>query len=124
MTTTTMTTLEAHKRIVEALNNPSYADGTYDMKTLETKEFKKGFQVTFWNVGDDYTAERYDYLVSLFTELSMDGRTYIGKYGTGEISWRFENKKLAKRYARLFNQISIWDWKHCKEIKTGGTGRR
>ena len=125
MTTTIKTAKTLHNEAIEKLSSDLFSDGTYDIDTCESVEFNKGYQVTFWNIGDDYSDERYDYLVSLFTELSMDGKTYLGKFdGSAEISWRFSNKKLAKKYAKLFNQISIWDWKHCEEIKTGGTGKR
>ena len=103
----------------------SFPDGTYDIETLESVEFSKGFQVTFCQVGDNYSPEQYEMIVNLFLELSMDSRIYAGKFdGTAEISFRFANKKLAKQYAKAFNQISIWDWKHSKLIETYGTGKR
>ncbi len=128
MTTTTNANTEARTamlKTLEALASSTYEDGTYNVKTLEAVDFKKGFQVTFCQIGDDYTDDEWMFLIDMFRELSMDGKTYAGKFESyPEISFRFASKKLAKRYAKMFNQISIWDWKHCKEIKTGGTGAR
>ena len=125
MTTTTKSIKALHLEAMEALSSDLFEDGTYNLKTLEACSFDKGFQVTFCNEGDNCTDEKYAFLCSMFSELSCDGETYLGKFGGApEVSWRFESKKLAKRLARAFNQISIWDWKHSKEIKTGGTGKR
>lgn len=40
-----------------------------------------------------------------------------------DVSQRFQNPREAKVIGRERNQISIWDVKRKKEIKTGGTGR-
>ena len=123
MTTTTKTTKTLHAEAMDKVR--TFEDGTYNMNTLEACSFDNGYQVTFCQIGDNYSDSRYDYLVSLFCELSSDGVVYIGKFdGEPEISFHFESKKLAKQYAKMFNQISIWNWAKSKEIKTGGTGRR
>lgn len=110
--------------ICDVLSGADYPDGTYNLETLEPMTFKTGYQVTFCCIGDNYDNETFSYLVDMFTENSMDGRTYAGKFdGAPEISWRIADKKTAKRLAKQFNQICIWDWSKSKSIITGGTGR-
>ena len=87
-------------------------DGTYDMITLEPVSFSDGYQVTFCQVGDNYDDATYRYLVGLFCELSSDCKVYIGKFcGEPEISFHFDSKYFAKYYAKMFNQVSVWNWK-------------
>ena len=125
MTTTIKTTKDLHAEAIEKLSSPTFSDGTYNLATLESVEFDYGYQVTFCQIGDDYTADDYDFIVAMFTEISEDGQVYAGKFdGSAEISFLVKNKGIAIKYAKMFNQISIWDWKNCDEIKTGGTGRR
>ena len=120
-----MTTMKAHKTAIKALNVETFEDGTYDLSTLETVEFNHGYQVSFCNVGDKYNDDDYEFITTMFSEASEDGKTYLGKFcGTAEISYLFTNKETAIKYAKMFNQVSIWDWKNCEEIKTGGTGER
>ena len=65
----------------------------------------------------------YEFLCDRFLEASMDNTIYLGKFGgTPEISFRVADKALARKLAKRYNQISIWDWHKSKEIKTGGTG--
>lgn len=119
------TTKTAHENAVLALSADSFEDGTYDLSTLETVTFNHGYQVSFCNIGDNYTADDYEFIATMFSEASEDGKTYLGKFdGSAEISFLFADKLTAIRYAKMFNQISIWDWKNCSEIKTGGTGKR
>ena len=123
--TTTTTTKALHTESIAALRADSFADGTYNITTMEPVEFTKGYQVTFWCIGDNYTDDDYEFISAMFTEVSMDGETYAGKFeGSAEISWRFADKETAIRYAKMFNQISIWDWSAMDTIETGGTGRR
>ena len=114
-----------HSDMLNSLCSDAYADGTYNLETLEPVSFDDGFQVSFCNVGDNYSADDYLFICSMFSEVSSDGIVYAGKYdGTAEISFHFSDKLTAIKYAKKFNQISIWDWKACDEIKTGGTGKR
>lgn len=123
--TTTTTTKAMHEAAIEALNDKRFPDGTYNLATMKTVEFATGYQVTFCQVGDNYSADDYDFLVAMFTELSTDGNVYAGKFGgTPEISFHFSDMAAAIRMAKKFNQVSIWNWKACDEIKTGGTGAR
>lgn len=122
MTTAIKTTKALHEEILHKL--ASFEDGTYNLETLEAVEFNKGYQVTFCQVGDNYSDDDYDFLVSMFTEVSSDGIVYAGVFGNPEISFHFANLETAIRYAKKFNQISVWDWKNGCEIKTGGTGAR
>lgn len=109
-----------------AINNlTALEDGTYDLATLTPVSFNHGYQVTFCQIGDDYTADDYEFMVAMFSEVSEDGKTYVGKFeGSAEVSFLFADKLTAIKYAKMFNQVSVWDWKNCEEIKTGGTGRR
>ena len=88
-------------------------------------EYDDGYQVTFCQIGDDYTASVYADRVNEFLGYSSDGRTLAGKFeGTPEISFHVPDRATAIRLARKYNQISIWDWENGDEIRTGGTGRR
>ena len=125
MTTTMTTTKALHLKAMNRLASTEYADGTYDIDTLSVCEFSNGYQVTFCNEGDDYSDESYEFLSAMFAEMSSDGITYLGKFGGApEVSWHFESREMAVKMAKKFNQISVWDWKHCEEIPTGGTGKR
>ena len=112
-----------HDSIIEKLHKGAYADGTYDIDTMESVSFDKGYQVTFWTIGMDYSDDDYTFLSSMFTEFSMDGKTYIGYFdGSAEISYRIESKAEAVKLAKMFNQVCIWSWKDCECIMTGGNG--
>ena len=125
MTTTTLNTQALHTLYMDALNDSKYADGTYVLATAEPVEFSDGYQVSFCQIGDNYTADDYDFIVAMFSEISIDGIVYLGKFdGSAEISFHIKNKGIATKYAKMFNQYSIWDWKNSKNVLTGGTGRR
>ena len=125
MTTTTTSTKALHAEAIRKLSSDSFADGTYNLNTLEAVEIDHGYQVTFCQVGDNYSDDDYDFITAMFLEVSEDGIVYGGKFdGCAEISFLFTSKLTAVKYAKMFNQISIWDWKNCEEIKTGGTGKR
>lgn len=114
-----------HKKAVDELSKPEYDDGTYDVDTKKEVSFDKGFQVTFCQIGDNYTPLEYAKKVNECLDLSSNGKTYAGKFeSTPEISFHCNDRAKAIAYARANNQISIWDWEKCEEIKTGGTGRR
>lgn len=109
---------------VTALASASYSDGTYDLDSMTPVEYSRGYQVTFSQIGDRYSAAEYADRVNEFLAVSSDGKTLAGKFeGTPEISFHVSNKRVAVRLAKKYNQISIWDWGNCDEIKTGGTGR-
>ena len=115
-----------HQRVVNELSKDKYPDyNTYDTATLSTVSYDNGYQVTFWNIGDNYTPEEYADLVNEFLKYVPDHVTNAGKFeGSPEISFNVRNLRQALRLARKYNQISVWDWKNEEEIKTGGTGRR
>jgi hypothetical protein len=118
-------TQRTHKKIVEELSDKSYEDGTYDIATKQTVDFDNGYQVTFCQIGDNYSDKEYANKVNECLDRSSNGKVYAGKFeSTPEISFHFSNRDEAIRYARANNQISIWDWKNQEEIKTDGTGRR
>lgn len=118
-------TQSEHKRAVEELNKDKYEDGTYDIATRKPVEFDRGFQVTFCQIGDNYSDADYARKVNECLQRSSNGRTYAGKFeGTPEISFHFNSREEAIRYAKANNQISIWDWKNGDQILTGGTGER
>lgn len=114
-----------HKKVIEELNSSKYASGTYDIQTKKPVEFNNGYQVTFCQIGDDYTDQEYAKKVAECLKLSSNGKTYAGKFeGTPEISFHFSNRDQAIAYAKANNQISIWDWEKGDQIITGGTGER
>ena len=121
----TVFTQQEHEKAIAELNSSKYSDGTYDIRTKTIKEFNSGYQVTFCQIGDKYTPEQYADKVNECLKLSSDGKTYAGKFeSTPEISFHCNSREQAIAYAKANNQISIWDWEKCDEIKTGGTGRR
>lgn len=123
---------EVHKAKIKELESDKYeGDNTYDLDTLKSVSFEDGYQVTFCQIGDNYTNDQYQAKVNECLKLSSNGKTYAGKFeGTPEISFHCANREQAIAYAKANNQISIWDWKagnadwRYGEIKTGGTGRR
>ena len=120
-----LSTQEEHKRAIEELSKDKYPDGTYDISVYKPIECDNGYQVTFCQIGDNYSAKEYDDRVNEFRELSSDGIVSAGKFeSTPEISFHVASREQAIALAKKYNQISIWDWKDCNEIKTGGTGRR
>lgn len=122
--TTTKSIKALHDEIIRKVTTESFTDGTYDIETLKPVEFKNGFQVSFYTEGMKLSDEQYDYIVSMFLEFSMDGKTYLGYFwNTPEISFRIADKRTAKRLAKQFNQFSIWNWRKGTDIKTKGTGK-
>lgn len=120
-----VSTQDAHKSAVEELSKDKYEDGTYDISNYKPVEYENGYQVTFCQIGDNYSAKDYDSKVNEFLSVSSDGKVLAGKFeGTPEISFHVSSKSEAIALAQKYNQISVWDWKNCDEIKTGGTGRR
>lgn len=114
-----------HDSQVQKLGGSNYGEGTYDLDTLSPVEYDRGYQVTFSQIGDNYSNREYADRVNEFLAVSSDGKTLAGKFeGTPEISFHCNDRTTAERLARKYNQISIWDWENCDEIKTGGTGRR
>lgn len=118
-------TQEKHNEAVKELSKDKYPDGTYDTGNYKPVEYDSGYQVTFCQIGDNYNAKDYDARVNEFLSVSSDGRVSAGKFeSTPEISFHVASREQAIALAKKYNQISIWDWKNCDEIKTGGTGRR
>ncbi len=121
----TVSTQDKHKQAVEELSKDKYEDGTYNISNFKPVEYEDGYQVTFCQIGDNYNAKEYDDRVNEFLSFSSDGKVLAGKFeGTPEISFHCADKVTAIALAKKYNQISVWDWKNCDEIKTGGTGRR
>jgi len=118
-------TQAAHREAVSRLMSPNYDNGTYDLETMTPVEYNSGYQVTFSQIGDNYSDSEYADRVNEFLSVSSDGKTLAGKFeDTPEVSFHVDNKGTAIKLAKKYNQISIWDWGNCDEIKTGGTGRR
>lgn len=98
-------------------------DGTFDLATGKVKEYQDGYQVTFSMTEMGFTDEEYSKLVDQFKQADH-GTVDAGKFGgEPEISFNVTDIKKAGKLAYKYNQISIWDWKNNKEIKTGGTGK-
>lgn len=118
-------TQSEHMTAVQRLSGPQYEDGTYDLSTMRTVDYPRGYQVTFSQIGDNYSAAEYADKVNEFLRVSSDGKVLAGKFqGTPEISFHVNSKATATRLGRKYNQISVWDWGKGEEISTGGTGRR
>lgn len=118
-------TQAVHREAISRLMSPNYEDGTYDLNTMQPVEYDSGYQVTFSQIGDNYSDEEYASKVNEFLGVSSDGKTLAGKFEeTPEVSFHVDSRRTAVRLAKKYNQISIWDWGNCDEIKTGGTGRR
>lgn len=118
-------TQSIHQSQVDKLAGSEYDNGTYDLATLKPVEYAKGYQTTFCQIGDDYSAKEYADKVNEFLSVSSDGKSCAGKFeGTPEISWNIPDKKTAIELAQKYNQKSIWDWENGEEIDTGGTGER
>lgn len=116
---------QVHKAAVAQLSGSEYGDGTYDINTMQQVDYPSGYQVTFSQIGDNYSDSEYAEKVSEFMKVSSDGKVLAGKFeGTPEISFHTNSKSSAIKLAKKYNQISIWDWGNCDEIKTGGTGKR
>ena len=121
----TLNTQREHKSVVDLLNDSKYSDGTYDISNLRQIEYDHGYQVTFCQIGDNYSRAEYADKVNEFLNVSSDGKTLAGKFqGTPEISFHVNDLQTALALARKYNQISIWDWANDTDISTGGTGRR
>lgn len=121
----TLQTKGYHDAQVQKLSGSDYSDGTYDLNTLTQVSYDSGYQVTFSQIGDNYSAEEYASRVNEFLRVSSDGKVLAGKFeSTPEVSFHCSSRATAIRLAKKYNQISIWDWGKCDEIKTGGTGRR
>ena len=122
-------TQSVHKRAIAELNDSRYEDGTYDITTKKSVSFSNGYQVTFCQIGDNYTDADYQQKVNECLKMSSDGKTYAGKFGgSPEISFHCNSKEEAIAYAKANNQISIWDWAadngNGAEIDCGGSGDR
>lgn len=115
----------AHQKAIAKLNGSDYEDGTYNLDTLTQVSYSDGYQVTFCQIGDDYSNSEYADRVNEFLAVSTDGVSSAGKFGgTPEVSFHVADRATAERLGRKYNQISIWDWENCAEISTGGTGER
>lgn len=118
-------TQQKHKDAIAKLKDSQYNDGTYDIDTLSRVTYDNGYQVTFCQIGDNYSPEEYADKVNEFASASSDGKTSAGKFGgEPEISFHVDDRKKAEELARKYNQVAIHDWKTGDDIYTGGTGRR
>jgi hypothetical protein len=104
-------------------NLKSSEDGTFDLETGKTKEYQDGYQVTFSMTEMAFSDEEYSKLIDQFKQADH-GTVDAGKFGgEAEISFNVTDIKKAGKLAYKYNQISIWDWKNNREIKTGGNGK-
>lgn len=114
-----------HQKATKELSSSKYPDGTYNVKTLKPVSYNSGYQVTFCRIGDNYSPKEYAAKVNEFLDISSDKVASAGKFqSTPEVSFHVKDKSVAIKKAKKYNQISVWDWKKFREIKTGGTGRR
>ena len=118
-------TQSEHAEAVRKLSSSRYADGTYDLRTLKTVSYSSGYQVTFCQIGDNYSAKEYMDKVNEFLSVSSDRRASAGKFESEpEVSFHVDDLDTAMSLGQKYNQISIFDWGACDCIETGGTGRR
>ena len=123
--TATTATQGEHRAAIAQLRGSDYPDGTYDIKTKKTVTYARGYQVTFCQIGDNYSDSEYASKVNEFLRVSSDGQSSAGKFGgEPEVSFHVNSRSMAIRLAKKYNQISVWDWKNEIEIETGGTGRK
>ena len=103
----------------------SYPDGTYNLDTMEEITYDSGYQVTFCQIGDNYTDSEMAELITEFRTASGDGFVSAGKFeGAPEVSFNVPDKETALDLGRKYNQISVLEWETFDFISTGGTGRR
>lgn len=120
-----LTSQTYHKQQIKELEKDSYQAGTYDLSTMKTVEYDRGYQVTFCQIGDKYSDREYAERCNEFLSASSDSRTSAGKFeGTPEVSFHVSSREKAIALGRKYNQISIYDWATGNCIDTGGTGRR
>lgn len=120
-----LSTQSFHASAIRQLSSPSVPDGTYNLDTMSTVEYSRGYQVTFSQIGDNYSAEEYASKVNEFLNASSDGIVSAGKYGgTPEVSFHVSDRRTAIRLAKKYNQESVFDWRAGDVIFTGGTGIR
>ena len=114
-----------HEEAIKKLESNEYEDGTYNLGSMKQVEYDDGYQVTFCQIGDDYTEDEYAELCNEFLDESTDEVVSAGKFGgTPEVSFHVKDRETAERLAKKYNQVSIWDWENYNQIGTGGTGRR
>ena len=100
-----------HKEAINRLSNPVYEDGTYDLATMTKIDYSDGYQVTFWQIGDNYSDAEYAEKVNEFLGASTDRIASAGKYGgSPEVSFHVKDKSVAMSLAKKYNQDSIFDW--------------
>lgn len=113
------------KSRIDEIASDKYEDDTYDVLTKKPVSYNKGYQVTYFQIGDKYSEDEHNALIAEFLSKSDDGKVSLGKFeGAPEISFHFKSRSEAIKYAKRFNQISIWDWENMLPIGTGGTGER
>ena len=121
----TLSILKQHTEKIKKLSGKKYEDGTYDLDTLKPISYNKGYQVTFWQIGDKYTQREYADRVNEFLLASSDGKAAAGKYGGApEVSFNVKSRREAVRLGKKYNQESIYDWETGDLIFLGGTGRK
>jgi hypothetical protein len=122
-----------YRGMLGELEDDKYPDGTYDLGTMAPSSYTDGYQVTFSQVGDDYTDDEFAALVDEFRGVSSDGKVSAGKFGgSPEVSFNVSDRQTAIDLAKKHNQVSIFDWaEHSTDpdsdsvfISTGGTGKR
>ena len=116
---------------IAKLESDNYSEGTYDIQTLKQISYNSGFQVTFCQIGDNYTNKEFADLTREFLGHSSDRVVSAGKFGgTPEISFNVASREVAIELGKKYNQESVLDWAMLAEdfgkafISTGGTGRR
>ena len=108
-------------------------DGTYDLRTGESKNYDSGYAVTFHQNEPDkdgklksifgrYTPEEYDRLTNEIAE-KYDADVNVGVFGNPEVSFHIDNLQDAAKIAMKYNQQSLWCFKTGKAILFSGYDR-
>ena len=93
-------------------------DGTYDLGTMRTVNFSKGYQVTFQQRKcTEYTKSFYNALVDCIGNYT-GSNVYVGVYeGQTELSFHTLDELTALDIAIEFHQDSYFDWEACDIVE-------
>ena len=110
-----------HRRLLDALtfNTKSSSSGMFELTNLKLVSYNGGYQVMFWNDGDNYSPKEYADVVNDFLPYVPDHKANATKInGEARISFHVSSKRAALRLARKYLQDTIWDWANQEELST------
>lgn len=85
-------------------------DGTYTMEGKKISH-KTGFQVTFHQIGVEYSAEEYNAIVKKLSTVTR-ATPEVGRFSGFEphISFCCADRDMAVRICKQYGQLAYWDW--------------